>query len=383
MARLDGVVRYGAALLEVASTEPFRIPEVLGKLFWARSRLGYGPEIFFLFDLHNRKIKTWSDYIGPADKGPKVLRSVNNKNRRAYSTSDKLATADRLTQAGVPSAPIVGVAGRKENAYELQSNYSNFQSTADLEAYLSSKDCPDAIFCKPAWGQKGQGAIGASRSKAEWKVNEEEISAGALAKRILVDSDSYGRLLQPVLKNHPEVEKITGDVGLNTIRFVTASTNSGPKIIVATQKLIGARSLADNFLGGVTGNLIAAIDLARGTLGACYGRRSGHRYLLTHYERHPVTDSKIQGVALPMWEKTCAVALSAARVLSDEPFLGFDVAITKDGPVVLEANNAWSWTLPQITASKGGKDLFGEVIRDLVIPDSDRTSALEALGVGK
>ena len=63
-------------------------------------------------------------------------------------------------------------------------------------------------------------------------------------------------------------------------------------MLVATQKLIGERSLADSFLGG-QGNLITSVDIRSGALGVCYERRKGDRYLMTQYDSHPVTCCRI------------------------------------------------------------------------------------------
>ena len=80
-----------------------------------------------------------------------------------------------------------------------------------------------------------------------------------------------------------------------------------------------------------------------------------------------------------MWEDALEAARAAALKLREEPLLGFDIAITEQGPVILEANPAPSWTLHQITLQMGGKDIFREVISNLDLPASKRNRALERL----
>jgi hypothetical protein len=379
MAAIAAARGYFAALREVASEMPLRSVEVTAKLAAARWLDGLGPDAFFLFDLHNRPSHTWRDYVAPGLRGTQVLNIVNAKRRRPWTTTDKLATTDRLRRQGVPCAPVAAVAGRTDHRFELSDSYRALADPAALAAYLDSPECPDRLFTKPAWGQKGQGAIAAARTPAGWQVGAETLSSTALAERLLASSDAFGRMLQPMIANHPAVEAITGDVGLSTLRFVTAVTDAGPRVVVVSQKLIGRPSLADNFLGGVTGNLVAPVDLHSGRLGPAYGRRQGHRFLLTRYLAHPITQRPIDGVVLPEWNATCSLALQAAAALQDEPFLGFDIALTHAGPCVLEANNVWSWVLPQITAGQGGLALFGDVIRRLAVPREDRLAALALL----
>jgi hypothetical protein len=48
-----------------------------------------------------------------------------------------------------------------------------------------------------------------------------------------------------------------------------------------------------------------------------------------------------------MWDAVLALAISAHRVFSQFPSVGWDVAITSDGPVLMEGNYDWGVNLVQ------------------------------------
>ena len=55
-------------------------------------------------------------------------------------------------------------------------------------------------------------------------------------------------------------------------------------------------------------------------------------------ERHPDTGAPIAGHRLPCWAETMALATAALDAAHDRPSIGWDVAITDDGPVLVEGN---------------------------------------------
>jgi hypothetical protein len=62
---------------------------------------------------------------------------------------------------------------------------------------------------------------------------------------------------------------------------------------------------------------------------------------LVEVTRHPVTGAVLPGFQLPLWPEACALARRAA--LSFRPLLtvGWDIAFTPDGPLLIEGNAWW------------------------------------------
>jgi hypothetical protein len=82
------------------------------------------------------------------------------------------------------------------------------------------------------------------------------------------------------------------------------------------------------------------IDLETGAL-AARGRRRPDRdpgFLL----RHPDTGVEFASVRVPHWEAVLQLVKAGARALHPLGSLGWDVAVTPEGPVAIEANAYWA-----------------------------------------
>ena len=62
--------------------------------------------------------------------------------------------------------------------------------------------------------------------------------------------------------------------------------------------------------------------------------RMGHQYKL-----HPDTHFQYKGLQIPKWNELLQLADKLARVLPTVRFVGFDLALTKNGWVMVEGNN--------------------------------------------
>ena len=72
----------------------------------------------------------------------------------------------------------------------------------------------------------------------------------------------------------------------------------------------------------------------------------GHHFLVT---KHPVTGFVFEGYQLPYWKEVKELVTNAHLLLPEITTIGWDVAITPDGPVLVEGNDNWEITGPQDT----------------------------------
>jgi hypothetical protein len=54
-----------------------------------------------------------------------------------------------------------------------------------------------------------------------------------------------------------------------------------------------------------------------------------------------VTGADLVGVAVPLWREARALAERASRLFLPMRTIGWDVAVTPDGPVLIEGNARW------------------------------------------
>lgn len=144
---------------------------------------------------------------------------------------------------------------------------------------------------------------------------------------------------------------------VNTLRIMTSSANGKSRIIYSAIRIGNGVNYRDNFHQGGMSTLI---DIDTGKLVGTAFDKDRKEYLT-----HPVTNIKFDGYQIPYWEETKELCLKAALVVKDVHEIGWDVAITKDGPTFIEGNPGPGYDLPQILEKRGLKDLTKSVIKDM------------------
>ncbi|MQA61472.1 MAG: hypothetical protein GEU86_08235 [Actinophytocola sp.] len=200
--------------------------------------------------------------------------------------------------------------------------------------YLSGLTEGHAIFLKVLAGAEGKNLFLVRREDEDrWLVNDELFDLGAACR--VFEAQNRPLIVEDGLSQHPKLgELYPGTV--NTIRLLTMLdvADHQPFIVMAVQR-IGTRGSepADNWSRG---GLSARVDLDTGRLGPASRLPAADE--LEWFDTHPDTGAPIKGVEVPFWPEVRAMVTHAARVLSFMEYIGWDIVITPDGPVVLEAN---------------------------------------------
>lgn len=139
---------------------------------------------------------------------------------------------------------------------------------------------------------------------------------------------------------------------VNTIRIVTLLVDEQFTILSAALKMGGtANSVADNMHQS---GIAASIHLDSGILCTL-----GRDYANKVYSHHPVTGTQIIGLQIPHWEQVKAMVRRAHYKMEDRPYIGWDIAITKSGPEIIEANTMPGHvTMQFFDQTPKGKPLF-------------------------
>jgi hypothetical protein len=165
--------------------------------------------------------------------------------------------------------------------------------------------------------------------------------------RELLQEDSW--LLEEVLKQHPDNEKVY-PYAMNCLRIITVVDKQRvPHVIFATQKFGLNGRVVDNYGFGTR------VDLETGKI--CSPGVSGDGSMAIIYDEHPMTHYKLMGHQVPMFKEACELAKSAALVVPQVRYVGWDIGITPDGPAIVEGNNYCAhdfWQLPAQTPEKTG-----------------------------
>jgi hypothetical protein len=70
----------------------------------------------------------------------------------------------------------------------------------------------------------------------------------------------------------------------------------------------------------------------------------------------------IVGHPLPLWTDTKALAIAAHRAFADRVMIGWDIAITDDGPIIVEGNSSPDLDIVQRFGAPVCNSRFGELL---------------------
>ena len=219
-----------------------------------------------------------------------------------------------------------------------------FEGGAVARWYASSRDLPECdLAFKPVdrSGSQGFERWRYDASTRQWRRGRESLDANGLLEHCCQTGKPRRHLLQACVVNHKELRPLSG-VGLSTLRVVTYRRPNGDcGVLIACMRMPTGASPVDNFSAH---GVAAPIDVHTGTLGPAVSKDPQ----LGEFTHHPDSGAPIAGVVIPRFQEALEVALAAQSAFPEVPSVGWDVAITDDGPLLLEANLNWGVDIVQI-----------------------------------
>ncbi len=202
------------------------------------------------------------------------------------------------------------------------------------------------LFSKPvnSWGGKGVACWKYDACTDKWSCGGEWFDeAGVLRHLEAIASVPFDpvvrkqpHILQPRIRNHPLVAKLSLEA-LNTARVMTLCTKgSEPRVLVAALRMSAEDSIYDSCYET---RLAAPIDLETGRLGTAI--RLNTKF--PDCDIHPATGQQINGLQLPNWDEVKQLVVRAHTLAPPLATIGWDIAFTPEGPLIVEAN-----TTPQV-----------------------------------
>jgi hypothetical protein len=266
-----------------------------------------------------------------------LQRRLNPQDLEAL-TENKVIFYRHCEALGIAVPALLGVVARGS------AGWCSGRTVTDADDWraLVHDELPPEFVVKPALGyygvgvrvlrRTGTGLVDASgRSQATDQVFRE----------LQRDPDFSLFVVQERMHNGPELEHLGGGRALQTLRIVTFAERSGRVVpTVGLLKLALGDDAIDNFRGGATGNASVEVALDDGRLGPVMtARPDGCGFLASPV--NPVTGARVEGQAIPGWHAICELVTDAARAFRPMRSIGWDVALTTRGPVIVEANAWW------------------------------------------
>lgn len=161
-----------------------------------------------------------------------------------------------------------------------------------------------------------------------------------------MDTKGYD-LAEEYVEQHSSIMDLSSS-GLNTVRIFTQWHNDSLYYLGARFR-ISVNSQVDNMGAG---NLAAPVDLETGIVNG-----SGVYSDITKeaVDSHPVSGKPIAGFKLPFWDEVLELSRRAAELTPENRSVGWDIAITENGPELIEGNHNWCKLLWQLPVKQGLK----------------------------
>ena len=171
----------------------------------------------------------------------------------------------------------------------------------------------------------------------------------------LIDNKQY--LLEEYVKQNDIMNKLFPN-SVNTLRIVSAYKNSKTTILFRAIRIGNGKNVVDNFNHG---GMYSVID-ENGIITKPAIDKEGNIY-----EKHPVTNTDIVGFKIPYFKEAIKMVEEASKVVKEVGLVGFDIAITNNGPVMIEGNQLPGYDIYQSKIhlnddGTGMKPLFDKVI---------------------
>lgn len=190
----------------------------------------------------------------------------------------------------------------------------NDMNYKDFEKFIKKHN---PIIVKPLDGEGG-------RDVEKYEIDADS-NVLALYKMLIARKQL---LIEECINQHDKLNKIYPDA-VNTLRLFTFYDGKKAYVLNSVFK-IGNGGVTDNFSSG---SMYTFVD-DNGVV-ICPAIDKDDNY----FETHPITKEKILGFEIPMYKDACKLVMEASKVVEDVKYIGWDVAITPKGPVIIEGNS--------------------------------------------
>lgn len=244
-------------------------------------------------------------------------------------------------------------------------NIPALASAAELRGFLLN-DAQYPLFGKPENSSGSYGSVRLDRIESEDLVlgDGRRVPLDAFCTEIFAEYPE-GYLLQSALDQHKTLSDIAG-ISIGTMRVVTVREDWTPRQLYALWKVPSPEAMSDNFWQA--GSMIAPVSVETGVVGPC---RIGTGLDARQIERHPVSGLAFEGTQVPFWDEVLRVTREAHALFPEFGVIGWDVAITPEGPALIECNANPFHSLYQTACGRG-------ILNPDFVPVFDRVAALSA-----
>ena len=294
---------------------------------------GLTPEEYYEFEFEKRSEGFRRDFLGLNEQ--RYYLDLLNPLKYFSLARNKYMTHKMLENTGVRTSKLYCY-------YLPEATYTeNTECAGDLSAVLRILKTKGVQSCVIKTTESSHGDNVWVIQSIDYQEND----------AVLTRFDGQQMLLSSVLSNEPLIfESLVHQTeqfasfnasSVNTVRFMTTLYPDGSAKVIATFIKIGrAGRCVDNAGGG--GNVDVCVDVATGEIRYAIQFDGWHH--VKEIDCHPDSGNPLNGVVIDNWESIKAEVIRFQQAFPYCKAAGWDIAITDEGPVVIEVNDFWDRT---------------------------------------
>ena len=145
---------------------------------------------------------------------------------------------------------------------------------------------------------------------------------------------------------------------VNTLRLVTSYIDGETTVLFRSIRIGNKDNVVDNFNHGGMYSVISETGIIT---------KPAIDKLGNIYKNHPVTNTKIVGFKIPYFKEALDMVIESSKVIKEVGLVGWDIAITDNGPLMIEGNQLPGYDIYQSKIhlnddGTGLKPVFDKVI---------------------
>ena len=325
--QLKDIIKYSYF---VSGLNPIKLFFTYKKFIHYYSNRKFSPEEILLYNLasnddsckYKENIYSNEEYL--------VIQKKLNPHKSVYMTESKIDFYNLCEIKGIPTP---------KTFFHLKKSISTASKPEDINKIIDLTNLlPDGDYiAKPSNGTHGEGIWGFSKLNDSFQLEDRKtISRDSFAKYLDLLCRNQSVLIQARIRHHSRIEEFSPSEALQTLRIYSLIDQEESILLFSMFKQAGDNKLTDNFNMGKNDSTSWSVDLKTGELTHGYQiNSSGYGY-----KEIPKSVLNINHQAtIPYWQETLSLVHKAANEFLPIKTIGWDVAVTNDGPIIIEGNS--------------------------------------------
>jgi hypothetical protein len=311
------------------------IARLLSELLQSALKYRCLPDHYFTYRLYRKELSTEKvlNYVPGYVLSQRWFPIVNKHfKQHQLLLNNKILFKRFLMSAGIPvPEPIIYIIDR--TCFTPDMHIISFDEGAEVLTNCGIR----RIFCKSDIAEAATGITCFNYDHTQGTYHAGPVLLDRCYLENLPVRDGY--LFEHGVVQHPDMA-IFHPESLNTFRVVTQFVPGiGAHVLYVTVRFGTGGSVFDN---GCKGGVFAGVNAATGALFP-----QAFDKISDVYETHPTTNIPFGGTTFAFIREITSIACRAAELLPTLPSIGWDIAYTEQGPIIVEGNDRWGAPLYQ------------------------------------